>query len=96
MKAVITVGDVEQELGNLDELIDNLNKDMSEITQQAEQSIEAAESHLVDRIANDHEQGSIACSSIQCENVHIIDSASRSVYIEWNITAFKSKERLIQ
>ena len=49
MKAVITVGDVEQELGNLDELIDNLNKD-----------------------------------------------ASRSVYIEWNITAFKSKERLIQ
>ena len=40
MKAVITVGDVEQKLGDLDELIDNLDKDMSEITQQAEQTIE--------------------------------------------------------
>ncbi len=50
MKASVTVEDVQGGIINVDEFIECLDKEMSKISTQVEQSVEMAERHLVERI----------------------------------------------
>ncbi len=89
MKAIATVEDVQGEIINVDEFIESLDKEMSEISTQVEQSVEMAERHLVERIENGEQETE---SHISSSN----KAKSRASYIESNMLASESKEKLIQ
>ncbi len=56
MKAIVTVEDVQGEIINVDEFIESLDKEMSEISTQVEHSVETAERHLAERIENGEQE----------------------------------------
>ncbi len=89
MKAIATAEDVQGEIINVDEFIESLDKEMSEISTQVEQSVEMAERHLVERIENGEQETE---SHISSSN----KAKSRASYIESNMLASESKEKLIQ